>query len=568
MDKPSQVKIALEHEENEVKENFFQDIVTQIPDIWNIHAASSFASETFVIIFSRAPKWSRVYLKYHCWHRLYRENLNASTVRVGFLDIVHFFKFIDENFVITSIKDIDYSMFFTYIELLKQQIIKRLEEKKRDRSKRPTIGKILPKRAASVVCNIRYFFDNLALANIHNIDWIESINHTELFPEDINKYLSSEEKELYSDTILSLEDQKHGRAIPYFDLIKIMPIIYKCDNIYLKTVCIIAAHTGLRFIEILNLKINCMEPVQKEEINAVEKFIKLHKGGGAIIPDWSKSYWLHNYKVSKTREKPFSRKGTPILVSKIVYDAITEMINYTQSFREKSGKDYLFLIKRIGGKIGVASHIAINKHRRTLIKKNNLPYFSMHQFRHTFATILYDNGIPISYIKKYLNHINDDMTATYIASEKTRKLRAMELFVSKKVQLPMLNKHTQLVKTFNELNDSSEWASLAKEDQIELFELILKKHNVGFSYSDHGVCLLPEGEQCSYSLHGIVPCYLTGCKKYIASKNELEFFEKVLYSRKNHINQMEQINLLPDNNMALKRETKELEKIVWELNKS
>jgi hypothetical protein len=192
----------------------------------------------------------------------------------------------------------------------------------------------------------------------------------------------------------------------------------------------------------------------------------------------------------------------------------------------------------------------------------------MHQFRHTFATILYDNGIPISYIKKYLNHINDDMTATYIASEKTRKLRAMELFVSKKVQLPMLNKHTQLVKTFNELNDSSEWASLAKEDQIELFELILKKHNVGFSYSDHGVCLLPEGEQCSYSLHGIVPCYLTGCKKYIASKNELEFFEKVLYSRKNHINQMEQINLLPDNNMALKRETKELEKIVWELNKS
>ena len=41
---------------------------------------------------------------------------------------------------------------------------------------------------------------------------------------------------------------------------------------------------------------------------------------------------------------------------------------------------------------------------RKFVKKNNLPYFTPHSLRHTHATLLIDEGVPISAVSRRLGH--------------------------------------------------------------------------------------------------------------------------------------------------------------------
>jgi integrase len=52
----------------------------------------------------------------------------------------------------------------------------------------------------------------------------------------------------------------------------------------------------------------------------------------------------------------------------------------------------------------------VNRHFRPTLKKAGLPKIRFHDLRHTFATLLLKEGVPVTVVSKMLGHASAKMT--------------------------------------------------------------------------------------------------------------------------------------------------------------
>ncbi len=86
---------------------------------------------------------------------------------------------------------------------------------------------------------------------------------------------------------------------------------------------------------------------------------------------------------------------------------------------------------------------------KTLCKAAKVPYFRFHPLRHSGASVLDNNNIPIGSIQKILGHENRKTTEIYLHTIGDSERKAMEIFgqVSKKSHT---DSHTKTKKDLNE----------------------------------------------------------------------------------------------------------------------
>ena len=264
--------------------------------------------------------------------------------------------------------------------------------------------------------------NNLEIENITKeviiqfLDWLETSRNVSIQTRNqrlaciksFYKYVQSNEPDLFEtcSKILDIKNKKvPAKMISYFteDEIKIMiDYLNETKNLKKLTIICVLYETGARVSELINIKL--------EDLNLNESpSITLYGKGGKI------------------RVIPISNE-----LVKLINKYLKEVyINY--------GDNYLFY----SNYKKKYSRYSINKLVSSLVKvlKNKYSnyfkgHYHPHSFRHTKATHLYNNEIPLLYIKEFLGHKSIISTEIYTTpdSEKQRKeiLKNSEAIITKK----------------------------------------------------------------------------------------------------------------------------------------
>lgn len=178
---------------------------------------------------------------------------------------------------------------------------------------------------------------------------------------------------------LNLEDNKK-QEIHYLDekqAKKFLNVIEKEDIMY-QLIYKLALFNGLRRSEILGLK--------------WEDFDFKHK----------------TFHVQRTRQKISS--GTEISKTKTknsnrILTIPEDILTLLKEYKNQSESDLLF---------PSIYPDSVTRHFRQLLKTNNLPSITLHDLRHTCATLLLSNGIDIKTVSAYLGHSNIQTTMIYL----------------------------------------------------------------------------------------------------------------------------------------------------------
>lgn len=504
------------------------DAIKDVPDSWSTGEFGDNKGDRGVTHFRKFNEEIRPYIKYYVWSLIFENAYAPSTARINFYIIWDFFRYIEQHHGVFRIHEVNSHHWEKYIAFLELKV-----SKPNHSSDKISIQTAVAK--ASITLG---FFNLLSGDDILEAKWVSM--------QDPGGYLMQKYKMSLTPEELDEIDQRRiesklQRAISYADLIVILETVYEYGDIYLRTATLIMAHTGLRLSEVVNLTMDCIEPVDEAMARTAKKYLE---GKGSILnPDWSQSYWLNNYKTSKTKRSRWTQ-GTPLLVNKKVYDAIFELSKYTEDYRMVSGKRELFL-KEYGGEIKHLSTSSIQHSRRQLSMHTKLPRYTEHRFRHTFASMLYDDNVHPSYIKKYLNHVSEDMVQTYIHVEKKQKQTALKKYLdgSLKLEGPEGEAMTLVKKDMSSATESEYWASWSVDKKVELFEVVLRRNNISISIMPHGACVLPSGENCPNNYGEIEVCFLSGCEHFTPTEESIPFFSDMLTNTKESIKKLEKLGV-------------------------
>ena len=464
-------------------------------------------NDTAHIYFNALPPFSKDYVKFYIYQLLHEGLSSPVTARSHFFHVQNFISFLVDEFYTTDILLIEEHEYKAYID----NLIKSVQDKDLEM-----------KTAYSYMSSVRDFLNCLESNTFATYGYTTRYNISEKFP--INKptaYHTKEEAEKYKKEVRRKKEEK---PIPYSDLAKILSFINQSRNIYTKTAIIIMSHTGLRIKELLNLEIDCIE---KEFIDESMDFFGKR-------PEDNQIYWLSNYKVSKTKHKHWS-DGTPILIPREVYDAIHELIEYTFEFRgqsEEKWNNLLFLTKKRGGSLhsfGVYTAAAIRNRMKEYATDIGVKAFTPHQFRYTFAKLLYDKQVPLDYIKKYLNHISEDMSAHYVSEDKSRNMSKYKEFIKMDIieghaKEDALNYRDRLT----EASLNEDFQGMAVSQQEELFDMISADMGIGINIMDHGLCFLPSDTPCPNNFTEVNSCIDSHCSKFGITDKSIPFLKKMI----------------------------------------
>jgi len=499
--------IASSEEANEMLD-YFQNVCMGMDDIFSLEKYDiDQTNDTRCIYFDKFPRFSKDYVKFYVYSVLHDNLGSPQTIHSQSFHLKKFIDFLTDEFHTIDIALIEDFEYKAYID----NLIKAVEDKD-----------LQIKTAYSYIVTVRDFLNCLESNNLASYDYITRYDIPKIFP--INKptvYYTREEEKKYKE---EQKEKRREKPISYPDLVKILSFIDQCKNTYARTAIIILSHTGLRLKELLNLKIDCIEKEYSAE--KVMHFDSIQKDEGI--------YWLSRYKVSKTKHKHW-KDGTPILVPKAVYDAINELIEYTSDFRNESGGELskaLFLNKRRSGSIypyGIFTGSSIRNKMRDYAEDIGIKHFMPHQFRYTFAKLLYDKQIPLDYIKKYLNHISEDMSAHYISKNKSKSVSKYKDFarmgiIEGHAKENAVNYQKRIKKVFtNEV-----FQGMAAEKQIELLDMISLDMDMGINIMDHGLCFLPKNTPCPNNFTEVNSCIDSHCSKFGTTDKSIPFLKSMI----------------------------------------
>lgn len=210
------------------------------------------------------------------------------------------------------------------------------------------------------------------------------------------KYIQYNEPSLFDlcNQILSIKNKKvPNQMISYFteDEIKIIiDYLNKENNLkYLTLICVLY-ETGARVQELINIKV--------EHLNLTDN---------ASITFYGKR--------NKVRVVPVSNELVKLLnkyFTQIYFDYGEGLLFYSNQKRKYDRSSINFIVKKL------VNHLKVLY--PTYFRGNYHP----HSFRHSKATHLYNNGIPLLYIKDFLGYSNITTTEIYAPpdSKKQRKL--------------------------------------------------------------------------------------------------------------------------------------------------
>ena len=156
-------------------------------------------------------------------------------------------------------------------------------------------------------------------------------------------------------------------------------------NIREKTIVELMYATGLRVSELINLKFNDINfksmTIRVYGKGSKERLIPIHQNALNLLNE----YW----KLEITKHNMQIKKGNKIILREYIF------VNNLSNKLSRQGLWYI--LKQIAMKLGIDS--------------NNI---SPHTLRHTFATHLLYNGVPLRHLQEMLGHTSISTTQIYI----------------------------------------------------------------------------------------------------------------------------------------------------------
>lgn len=515
--------------ESESYSQYLQSKIEEIPDIW-IPREKDYESEFIPSFnFKKMPPKLKNMCKIFIYEAIKIRRVDEKTAANELWSINTFFRDAESPETM-DLHNTDYLLLWNnYVKELLVRVKNKIY-------KNENTVKLEAKSAGQYALAVLKFFRFLSELS-DNLDWASAVEIQSLFPESLKEYFSTVELLKFRSEFRALINQNKTKVIPYDILNEIMKFLYAQPPSRAKTAMIIAAHTGLRISEIRELTIDCIVPVTKAEIKTASSYIQKMRDAIVMKPDYAESYWVTGHRVIKGSKGTY-REGAPILVGKQVKTAIDELVELTEKARAKKDSRHLFLVNRSGN---VASYAMFLVERNKFVKEG-MPFIRFHQFRSTFATILYDLKVPVGMIEKYLNHVSSDVTAWYISSEKERRSDLMNSVLSGSIVGNQDDEYSNFEREFKSIAISSEFAGMSFSTQLALFDKLMNQHDIKMDYSDHGYCVLPKDEICIHGYDDVSPCHASGCSKFKPDIEERGFFVELLDTRQTQKESIEEFS--------------------------
>ena len=133
-----------------------------------------------------------------------------------------------------------------------------------------------------------------------------------------------------------------------------------------------------------------------------------------------------------------------ILISKKIKKNLFKLKKYYIDYYHDDNYNYFIF----GGKIPL-SPSTIDRYKLSACKKANIRPITQHQFRHSYATFLISNGIPINVVSGLLGHSSVDITAkVYIHKDFSQEKRVLRTLTFSNFKIYVRNPLVSILKHF------------------------------------------------------------------------------------------------------------------------
>lgn len=448
------------------------------------------------------------YLKYLMYWKIYQDKLAIVTVDIAITNISNF---------IEMCKESAYSDFI--VINTKRYMIDEYIERYHNKIKNCAITLRTSNSYLLTIINFLNFLNEQGLASF---DFIDDYDAHKIFPyQTPEKYFIKKEYETY---LKRLDETTRDKPFNYNDLEKLVLESEKCMPQELHTCYMIALHTGMRVTEILNLHIDC---TSKELVNN----------------EWV--YWLSKYKFLKGRQKAW-QDGSPHKITKEMYDLIWKQIKIVKTFQDdcpENLKNMLLTRHFKKNKFAIPSPSYICQKKKILEEQTGIAGITIHRFRHTYAKLQYDKGIPLEFIIKFLNHQTGDMSASYINHDEKEDAKKFKIFLDmKNISGGAKDKAKKFQERLNSIYINKTFQGMSEENQIELLNRVANDEGVNIQIMDHGICMLPNLEMCPNKYTTVNSCIEEHCDKFIVDDTSISFIEKLKEYKEKSLENLKKMN--------------------------
>ncbi|UPT77480.1 site-specific integrase [Sulfurovum sp. XGS-02] len=502
--------------------HLYDNVESRIADEFDVtHLLQDKTLTKKTIYFDKFPAWARKAVKYYIENEILLRNSTPSSANDLTIHLKGAFAYLQKHYDTNTLAEIHEQHFDSYIKHLEDRV--RVE------------GSMKLKTAYSYTVAFMKFLEFVEDEEISSYPYLSKIEPAKIFPYDKpEKFFDGDSLKKH---LANTQKNKDERPLSYSHLVEILECISDYNDVLFTNISIIMAHSGLRATEVLHLETDCLEYVTEEEM-------RISKNNRIPIDDKEELYWLSNYKTIKGKQKNWTI-GTPILVGSEVKNAIDTLVEHSRDLLSKyepmetkiSNNICLLLYQ---GKTKILTYAGYRSKLKRFVSETGVKPFTAHQFRHTYASMLYDSGVPIEFIRKYLNHIHEDMTDGYIKKNKQKTMEKYESFASAKVFAGGGEKKAyELQNKLKEALEHPEFAAMIIEERLELLEILSDSLDMDIHAMDHGMCLIPKNATCPNNFIEINSCFEQNCQQFATTENSIPHFTRLIEYKEGWIEDFE-----------------------------
>lgn len=221
--------------------------------------------------------------------------------------------------------------------------------------------------------------------------------------------------------IIPKDNQKRSedKKVPVFSKESMQKILSQRENTKIRYLALISYATGMRRGEILGLNENDID-YKGNEIHIRRAVVTsyIYNDDGTK----HKETFIDNTKtLTSDRDIPLPKSLIPIIKSAIALKK-KDMLKVGDTFNQEY-KDLIFLTEN--GNLIEAGNI--DKSWIYFLKRCKVDHLKFHALRHTYATLQFENDIPLKTVSKLLGHASIEITAnTYTHVMKKEKEKAVD----------------------------------------------------------------------------------------------------------------------------------------------